>query len=233
MVPKYKHGKQKDLLDFEIFKANVEKADLDLDAKAYGWLLFYTGVRKSEAYERVAEDVVINEAIFIIDFHQRKKGGEIVPPLKFPLSWPGVDLLVSVCEKARKRRPVRKRIFYQEKTGLFKKGKDGKEWPIKKKVSKIVKAHWLFPRIGERWAITIIKRILGENFYPHYLRLNRLSEIGTDPTANIVRLKSFSGIKSVKALESYLGVSEKEQGKALDFMATKIKPENKSDTNVK
>ena len=35
------------------------------------------------------------------------------------------------------------------------------------------------------------------------------------------RLKSFSGIKSLKSLQEYMGVSEEEQDKAMEFMDKK------------
>ena len=68
----------------------------------------------------------------------------------------------------------------------------------------------------------IVKDVLGSSYYPHFLRLNRLTEIGSDPEANIVRLKSYSGIKSIKALESYLGTSRQEQEAALSWMDKKF-----------
>ena len=53
--------------------------------------------------------------------------------------------------------------------------------------------------------------------------MNRLTEIGSDPAASIVRLKSYSGIKSIRALESYLGTSEEEQDAALSWMEKRMK----------
>ena len=64
---------------------------------------------------------------------------------------------------------------------------------------------------------------MGPEYYPHFLRLNRLTEIGSDPKANIVKLKSYSGIKSIKALESYLGTSKEEQEAAISWMEKKMK----------
>ncbi len=86
-----------------------------------------------------------------------------------------------------------------------------------------MRARWLFPHIQSVTAWKIVKRVLGEKYYPHFLRLNRLSEIGSDPTANLVRLKSYSGIKSIQALEFYLGTSRKEQDAALSWMEKKMR----------
>jgi hypothetical protein len=73
----------------------------------------------------------------------------------------------------------------------------------------------LFPHIQSATAWRIVKAVLGEEYYPHFLRVNKLTEIGSDPEASLVRLKSYSGIRSIKALETYLGVSSKEQEAAL------------------
>jgi hypothetical protein len=86
-----------------------------------------------------------------------------------------------------------------------------------------VRDHWLFPNIGSSTALRLVKQVLGSKFYPHFLRLNRLTEIGSDPDANIVRLKTFSGIQSIKTLESYLGTSEEEQEAALSRMEKRMK----------
>jgi hypothetical protein len=166
-------------------------------------------VRKSEGYERIIEDAEITDSVFIIDFHQRKKHGALVPALKLPRSFPGVDVLCGQLLWAQKRKPSKKLIIYSPSKGT--------------KATQRVRAQWLFPHINRTWADHIVKRVLGKEFYPHFLRLLRLSEIGQDPEANIVRLKSYSGIKSIKALEAYLGVTEKEQDAAIDSMAKQIK----------
>jgi hypothetical protein len=88
---------------------------------------------------------------------------------------------------------------------------------------KVIRDQWLFPNIQSATAWRIVKAVLGAGFYPHFLRLNRLTEIGSDPEANIVRLKSYSGIKSIKALESYLGTSKEEQEAALSWMEKRMR----------
>ena len=204
---RYKHGKQEELMSFQEFRDRVERSHLNSEKKGFIWLLYYSGARKSEAYERTVEDCQVTAAHFIIDFGKRKKGGATVDPLEFPRSWPGIELLVSLCERAAQKRARKKRIFYQED---------------KVRKSKIVRDHWIFPHIQSVTAWQIVKEILGSKYYPHFLRLNRLSEIGTDPTANLVRLKSYSGIKTIQALEYYLGKSKEEQDAALSWMERKI-----------
>jgi hypothetical protein len=212
-MPKYEHGKQTGLIGFQEWQNRVEKARLTSEKVGFVWLLYYAGVRKSEAYERTANDCQVSAEHFIIDFQERKKHGARVDPLRFPLSWPGIEELRKLYEKAAQRKPSSKRIFYQEN---------------KTTKSRIVKDQWLFPHIQSATAWRIIKQVLGAEYYPHYLRLNRLSEIGQDPEANIVRLKSYSGIKSIRALEAYLGTSSEEQEAALSWMEKRMKPQGSS-----
>ena len=215
---KYKYGKQKEAQSFQEISARVSRVKKKLSAEQLGffWLLYYTGVRKSEAYERVAEDVQITPELFIIDFHQRKKRGETVPPLELPRSFPGIEILVELTLKALKRKAVRKQLQYQESPQHM--------------ATKIVKAKWIFPRLNRSWAAVTIKKILGKEYYPHYLRLNRITELCCDPQISLARLKSYTGIKSLDALQSYLGVSQREQKASIDFMAKQIKP-NKQKNN--
>ncbi|MFX1521530.1 MAG: hypothetical protein ACFFCD_16605 [Promethearchaeota archaeon] len=207
-MPKYKHGKEENPLSFREFKNKVEKATLSTEKVAFIWLLFWAGCRKSEAYERTTKDCQVTNTYFIIDFGQRKKHGTKVPPLRFPRSWAGIEQLIKLHERASSKRPHNKRVFYQEN---------------KTTKSKVIKDQWLFPHIQSSTALRLVKEVLGSKYYPHFLRLNRLTEIGTDPTANVTRMKSYSGIKSIKALESYLGTSKEEQEAALSWMKKRMK----------
>lgn len=218
---RYKDGKQEHPITFEEFCLCVAKAhnSLNEEQEGYIWMLYYTGVRKSEAYERPASDVVATErvvmgdiereALVIIDFHQRKKGGAKVDPLEIPRAWPGVEILVKLKQKAEGMRAQHKRIYYQE---------------MGERKSKIEKDHWLFPNIQSTEAWRVIKRVLGKQYYPHFLRLNRLTENGSDPDASFESLKSFSGIKSMRTLEKYLGFSKRGQRKNINWMDKQIRP---------
>ena len=126
-----------------------------------------------------------------------------MPPLEIPRDWLGVDKIVNQVETVRDRKPRFKNVFFSEN---------------KKRVKKRVKARWVFPHIQATKAWTIAKHVLGEKYYPHFLRLNRLTDICSDPTASLTRLKSFSGIKSTRVIDGYLGTSKKEQKKAFEFM---------------
>lgn len=199
---KYKHGKQEHIMDFEEVKQKVLDAKLPRNDEAFFWLLYWCGTRKSEAYERVAEDFEVTDTYLIVDFGQRKKGSAKVDPLEIPLNYYGVDKIVEAIEKANQRKKRIKNFYVyvdKKRTAIRKKGR------------------WIFPHVQSTKAWEIVRKVLGEGYYPHFLRLNRLSIIGSDPTASLTRLKSFSGIKSVRSMEYYLGVSKKEQQKAMEF----------------
>jgi len=202
---RYKHDKQINIIAFQDVKQKVIDTNLSIQDEAYFWLLYYCGVRKSEGFERVAEDFNINDTHLIVDFHQRKKNGATVAPLELPLHWYGIDKIVLCIEKARDR----KKAVYVQKD--------------KKRVRIVVKAQWVFPKIQSTKAWEIVKKVLGEGYYPHFLRLNRLTEIAKDPTANITRIKSFSGIKTTKVLSAYLGTDKKEQQAAIEWMNKQYK----------
>ena len=209
-MPHYKHGKILESLSFQEIQDKVSQAEsrLTREALSFFWLLYYTGCRKSELYERTVEDCSVSETHFILDFHQRKKGSAEVPALEIPLWLPGMNLVCGQLKKARERRSSRKLI---ERTV---KGIRSRER---------VRARWLFPHVHRAWALVIVKEILGEQYYPHFLRLNRITEMCSDPELSLTRLKSFTGIKSLDALQSYLGVSQKQQEAAVDFMAKQIR----------
>ncbi len=202
-MPIYKTGKKDNIIAFQEVKQKVIDANLSISEEAYFWLLYYCGVRKSEAYERIAEDFEINDTHLIVDFHQRKKNGKTVPPLELPLRWYGINKLVDAVKKAEDNTPRKKAVYV---------------YVNKKRTRQVRKERWVFPNIQSTKAWQIVQKVLGKGYYPHFLRLNRLTEIGRDPTASLTRLSSFSGIKSVTALNEYLGADKKEQQKAIEFM---------------
>lgn len=72
----------------------------------------------------------------------------------------------------------------------------------------------MFPHIKSTTAWLIVKILLGKEYYPHYLRLRKLSEIGKH--FGVTHVKAISGIKSLKALEAYIGYDEVIQKEAMD-----------------
>ena len=199
----YKHGKKNNILSFSEIKQKVLDTKLSTSEAAYFWLLYYCGVRKSEGYERVAGDFKVTDTHLIVDFHQRKKGGAEVPPLELPRHWFGIDKIIECVEKAQQRKAHNKAVY---------------TYIDRKRTRQLRKARWVFPQIQSTKAWEIIRKVLGKGWYPHFLRLNRLTEIGERPEASITEMKSFSGIKSLGSLQAYMGVSKKAQKKALDFM---------------
>jgi len=205
---KYAHGKKEEILAFPFVKQKVINANLPSRDEAFFWLLYYCGVRKSEAYERVASDFKVTETSLIVDFHQRKKRGAEVSPLELPLNWYGIDKLVKAVQIASSCKRKNKAVF---------------SYVDKKRVRAVKLDRWVFPHIQSTKAWEIVQNVLGEDYYPHFLRLNRLTEIASDPSASLTRLRSFSGIRSTTALDSYLGTSKKEQKKAIEYMSEKYK----------
>jgi integrase len=214
---RYKHGKQKGIMKLADFQQRLEASHASLEQKAYAILLWHTGVRKSEAYERIIDDVVIEPGVIVIDFHKRKKGGEEVPPLKIPRDFYGIEeYLVPWVTQALTLKSSRKRLFYQVETLDSRTTKKGKVVSVKNRISKTEKAAWLFPNIASTSAWTTVKALLGDEFYPHYLRLRKLSAIGKNPkTRSLIHIKAVSGLKSLRAIESYLGFDEETQDEAM------------------
>lgn len=204
-------------MSFEEVKQKVLEAKLQPNDEAFFWLLYWCGPRKSEAYERVAEDFEITDTHLIVDFGQRKKGSAKTDPPEIPVGWYGVNKIVEAVEKTQKRKARTKNVYVYEPTGETKVTKKGHVVPVKKRTAIKKKGRWVFPQIQSTKAWEIVRKVLGEGYYPHFLRLNRLTIIGSDPSASLTRLKSFSGIKSVRSMEAYLGVSKKEQQKAMAF----------------
>lgn len=65
---------------------------------------------------------------------------------------------------------------------------------------------WTFdPRTARR----IVKRAMGEKYYPHFFRLNRVVHFLDDPKSTIPEMQAWFGWRSVKAIESYMGFSHR------------------------
>jgi len=55
----------------------------------------------------------------------------------------------------------------------------------------------------------MIKRSMGEKYYPHFFRLNRATQFLSDPTTTIIDMKSWFGWQSVSTIDSYMGLSRR------------------------
>jgi len=65
-------------------------------------------------------------------------------------------------------------------------------------------------RFSERTAINVVKRALGEKYYPHFLRLNRSTKFLEDPTTTLPEMKAWFGWKSAQTIDKYIGYSRRD-----------------------
>jgi hypothetical protein len=145
-----------------------------LSHKSFIAFLYWFGVRKAEALERIAEDFLVKDNLLIVDAAP-KKGGQR-EPLEIPTNYPYVDLILKKIEKTR-RSP------------------DNAEGRI-----------WNF---SPRTAITIVKRVMGDRYYPHFFRLNRATRFLEDPTTTLPEMKAWFGWKAAKTVDPYIGYSRR------------------------
>lgn len=109
---RYKHGKQTRPIDLATFKTIMENGrhtrGKKLRDKSLLAFLYWFGVRRSEAIERVKEDFKVEGELLIVNCPP-KKGGER-DPLEVPVSYPYVDLILRQVEKTRRtlRNPTRR-----------------------------------------------------------------------------------------------------------------------------
>jgi integrase len=60
-----------------------------------------------------------------------------------------------------------------------------------------------------RTAINIVKRAMGERYYPHFFRLNRATRFLEDPTTTLPEMKAWFGWKAAKTVDPYVGYSRR------------------------
>ena len=111
---RYKYGKQTSPIDFQTFCNIVEEGEKQnkfvslLRDKSFLAFLYWFGVRRAEALERVNEDFKIKDGLLIVDATP-KKGGER-EPLEIPIDYPYVDLIIKQLNKTRRtlRNPTKR-----------------------------------------------------------------------------------------------------------------------------
>jgi len=169
-MPKYKHGKQTTPIDHQAFDNAMQHSEFKKHShRSFLVFLYWFGVRKSEALERVKEDFQIKEGVLVVDC-PAKKGGER-EPLEVYVDLPYVNLIIEQIEKTRKG----KRLW----------------------------------RFSERTAINVVKRALGQKYYPHFLRLNRATHFLEDPETTVPDMKAWFGWKSAQTIDDYIGYSRR------------------------
>lgn len=60
-----------------------------------------------------------------------------------------------------------------------------------------------------RTAHRLVKRAMGDKYYPHFLRLNRCVHFLDDPTTTFPEMLSWFGWKNIKTINSYMGYSKR------------------------
>jgi len=60
-----------------------------------------------------------------------------------------------------------------------------------------------------RTAINIVKRVMGDRYYPHFFRLNRATRFLEDPTTTLPEMKAWFGWKAAKTVDPYIGYSRR------------------------
>lgn len=199
----YKYGRRDRSIPLEeiIPKVNaVYKLPYDLERVAYFWVLYYLGLRGSEAERLRCSQCTLTDTHFIIDVGQRLKHSATTDPLKLRLTWVGVDSIVALWKKRKDFRPSTKNLVFYSNS--FKPGPTRRVVPTKDV--------WLFLNVSSATGNTIVKTVLGKEWYRHALRMNRCTEIGDTEGASVVQIKSYTGIKSTRVIETaYLGMSKK------------------------
>lgn len=172
-MPRYKHGKQTKPIDFEGFKRIMEKGEFvkkkALSHKSFLAFLYWFGVRKAEALERVREDFVIKDELLLVDATP-KKGGER-EPLEVKVNYPYVNLIIEQVKRTKSGKRV-----------------------------------WSF---HPNTAINLVKRAMGDCYYPHFFRLNRATRFLDDPTTTLPQMKAWFGWKASRTVDPYIGYSRR------------------------
>ena len=63
--------------------------------------------------------------------------------------------------------------------------------------------------LSPRTAINIVKRAMGDGYYPHFFRLNRATRFLEDPTTTLPEMKAWFGWKAAKTVDPYIGYSRR------------------------
>lgn len=101
---RYKHGKIMQPISFNDFEAALEHPyNKRLCYRAFIVLLYYTGVRVSEALRAVKEDFRAERATLYWDVGKRLKHGRHTPPLPLDLTQPHMNLILEQHAKTKKQ----------------------------------------------------------------------------------------------------------------------------------
>ena len=162
-MPRYKRGKQTEPIDFNTFdkamKGNSFRKPKHRSLLAF---LYWFGVRRSEALERVKEDFKEEDEFLVVKVPKKTR----IRELKLPLKLPYVNLILNRVKKIKK---------------------GDKVWDISPSTV---------------WRI--VKRALGEKYYPHFLRVNRAKFFLGDPRSLPKDVKEWFGLESLRDVDRYI-----------------------------
>ncbi len=103
---RFKYGKQTTPIDFKKFREAMETGDFKKRShKSFLAFLFWFGVRKIEALERLKEDFTVKERVLVVNA-PGKKSGKRDALLQLPLNLPYMDLIIDQVKQAKKRQRV-------------------------------------------------------------------------------------------------------------------------------
>jgi integrase len=114
-MPNYsREGKQEIPMSFSQFREGMETGHfLQPSHRAFAVLLFYYGVRKTEARRALKEQFSIQNGLLFFNVGQRLKHSKETDPLPIPVNAPYIDLLVRQID----RTPKLGRVFdFSDKT---------------------------------------------------------------------------------------------------------------------
>jgi len=101
---KYKYGKQTAPISLSDFKKIMEKKKFVKSNyhRSYLAFLYWFGVRRSEAFERVKEDFTVNNGFLVVNCPAKKRGYR--KTLKAPVDLPFLNLIIAQVQKTKRGR---------------------------------------------------------------------------------------------------------------------------------
>ena len=216
-----KTAKELKLMKPETFVAKLNEAlprnEFSESQRCFLIILYHTGLRVSELYERVVKDDTYDFEILpdkiTIHLLRKKKHFHKEPdePISIPRSFPLVEEVVTylqskIWEKTSKGEPkmVKKKDAYGfpiKVKGAYQRELNRKPFPISK-------------TMADNW----IKFALGEDFYNHYLRYNFITSATEVPGMRVSELIAKTHL-SVSVLETYIFTPERAEA---DLDAKKV-----------
>ena len=113
----------------------------------------------------------------------------------------GLLLVNAMPKKGGEREPLEVLVDYPYVDLIIKKVEQTRRNPGDKE-----RRVWSF---SPRTAINIVKRVMGDRYYPHFFRLNRATRFLEDPTTTLPEMKAWFGWKAAKTVDPYIGYSRR------------------------